>query len=97
MDETALNDLLRKIRNTVKDFENEQSANTGAIIRLSVDVKDNQITVKALAAGGPIDTSKSYMVGNGDREMFIPMTSGGITAADLPLLDEPVEPRKGKK
>lgn len=55
MDETALNDLLRKIRNTVKDFENEQSAN-GVTIRLGVDVKGNQITVKVIS-GIIADTS----------------------------------------
>lgn len=83
----AMNDLEKKIRNVCRDFELEHDARTGNTINVRVEVKDNVITARIVATGGPVVGGVNYIVGNGDREMIIPMTSGGITAADLPLLD----------
>lgn len=78
MHETALNDLTQKIRNLVRDFEHEQAAND-VTVRLRVEVADNTITVQAETAyGGPVIGGVNYTVGNGDREMFVPATSGVI-------------------
>jgi len=77
MNETALQDLLNKIRNTTKDFEHEQRA-SGVYIGLRVELKDNEIIVKAVAAGGFVTPGQNYIIGNGDREQIVYPASGGV-------------------
>lgn len=91
MDEHLLNDLQKKIRNVVHDFELEQRSD-GVYIGLLVELKDNVITVRAVAAGGPVMPGQNYIIGNGDREQIAFPASGGVIPPNesiYPMGDQP--------
>lgn len=78
MNETTLNDLQQKIRNTVRDFELEYGLE--GLVSVSLESpRKIAVEVREWASGGPVMGGQNYIIGRGDeKELYVPAPSGVI-------------------
>lgn len=86
MNENALQDLLNKLSNTVRDFSLEHGLE--GLVDVSVESNRIIVEVKERAAGGPVESYRSW--GGRDREQIVYPASGGVIPPNESIY--PIEP-----